>query len=186
MSLSSDEVLAILDAEFSEALTSDNASQLKSDRLKNLSYYEGDMTDVLPNPIDRSKAVSTDVADVVDGLMPSLMDVFCGGDDICVFNPQGEDDVEGAEQETDYCNHIVMQQNNGFLNIHDFFKDGLISKVGVMKGWWEDIEDETTETYRGLDDDALAMLMADDDIEIIDQTDYELGHEPDEVAEGAI
>jgi hypothetical protein len=36
-------------------------------------------------PEGHSKAVSTDVADTVEGLMPTLMDIFCGGDEVVRF-----------------------------------------------------------------------------------------------------
>lgn len=174
------EIVSILEAERSEALGADASSDLRAERENALAYYEGDMTKDLPNPIDRSKAVSTDVSDVVEGLMPQLMDIFCSGDESVVFNPQGAEDVEAAEQETDYINYVVDQQNPGFLIKYSMVKDALLSKVGVVKAWWEERDEESKETYRGLTDDQYALLAADDAIEIVEHTEYPLGSDPRE------
>lgn len=197
--MSEGDLVAILQAEWQEAMGSDVATALRDDRQRALSYYEGDMTQDLPDPLDRSKAVSTDVADTVEGMMPGLVEVFLSGDEVVVFNAVGkakEDgtvdeeatkkDVMAAAQETDYINHVVMQQNNGFLAFYTFFKDALISKIGVIKAWWEERDDETKETYRGLTDDEFAMLMADDEIDVVEHSTYMLGHEPMEAAEGSV
>ena len=62
--------------------------------------------------------------------MPPLMDVFCGADDVMEFNAVGPEDEEAAQQETDYVNHVFMNQNSGFMILYTMFKDALLSKVG--------------------------------------------------------
>ncbi len=51
-----------------------------------------------------------------------------------------------------------MQQNNGWQALYDFTKDGLLSKTGIVKIWWEEREQEERETYYGLSEDQFAML----------------------------
>ena len=101
------------------------------------------------------------------GLMPSLMEIFAGSDEVVRFEPVGPQDVAAAEQETDYVNHVFMQQNPGFLILYGFIKDALLSKVGIVKVWWEEHEEEERETYLDQGDDAFALLVADPDIEIV-------------------
>jgi hypothetical protein len=120
----------------------------------------------MPAPDGRSRAVSTDVADTIEGLMPSLMEIFCGGDEVVRFEPVGPNDTAAAEQETDYVNHVFMQVNPGFLILYTFIKDALLSKTGIVKVWWEDRTLRERETYYDLTDDAFALLSADPDIEI--------------------
>jgi hypothetical protein len=180
--MSADDILVILESEYAEAMGSDQSSSLHDERAKALAYYEGDMSETMPHDVDRSKAVSTDVADTVDSLMPSLMDIFVGGEEVVKFNPQGPEDVEASEQETDYINHVVMQQNPGVLVIHDFAKDALVSKVGVVKVWWDETEEDTKETFRGVTDDALMMLASSDEIEIVSVESYPIGEEPTETS----
>jgi hypothetical protein len=124
----------------------------------------------MPAAAGRSRAVSTDVSDTIEGLLPSLMDIFTSGDEVVRFEPVGPEDVAAAEQETDYVNHVFMQQNPGFLVLYSFIKDALLSKVGIVKIWWEEREEEERETFYDLDDNQFAMIAADPDVEIVEHT----------------
>jgi len=121
-----------LKALLSAERTARTASKLSDERASALSYYMGDMSKDMPAPEGRSKAVSFDVADTIEGLMAPLMDIFAGGEEVVQFAPVGPEDVAAAEQETDYVNHVFMQHNPGFLVLYSFIKDALLSKVGVV------------------------------------------------------
>jgi len=170
-----DELKAILAAEKADALAAQTASTLSADRQTALDYYEGDMSADMPSIEGRSSAVSTDVADTIEGLMPSLMEIFCGSDEVIEFNPVGPEDVEAAQQETDYINHVFMQNNPGFMVLYTMVKDALLSKTGVVKVHWEEGEKEERETYLGIPDDVYALMMADPEVEIVEHTEYEEG-----------
>ena len=161
------ELKAMLTAEKLDALAAMRASKLSAERAHAMDYYNGDMSRDMPAQDGRSRAVSTDVADTIDGLMPSLMEIFAGSDDVVRFEAFGPEDVAAAEQETDYVNHVFMQQNPGFLILYSFIKDALLSKVGIVKVWWEEHEEESRETYLDQPDDAFALLVANPDIEIV-------------------
>ncbi len=160
------ELKALLEAERNDALAAIAASKLSAERSDAMDYYLGDMARDMPAPEGRSRAVSTDVADTIEGLMPSLMEIFCAGDEVVKFEAVGPGDVAAAEQETDYVNHVFMQQNPGFLVLYTFIKDALLSKTGIVKVWWEERTVEERETYLDLTDDAFALLAADPDVEI--------------------
>jgi hypothetical protein len=149
---------AMLAAEKSDALAAISAAQLAQERADAMDYYLGDMSKDMPAQDGRSRAVSTDVADTIEGLMPSLMDIFAGSDEVVRFEPVGPEDEAAAQQETDYVNHVFMQQNPGFMVLYSFIKDALLSKVGIVKVWWEESEQEERETYYDLTDDQFAML----------------------------
>ena len=154
-----------------------SASKLSEERAAALDYYLGDMSRDMPAPDGRSKAVSTDVSDTVEGLMPSLMDIFTAGDEVVRFEPVGPEDVQGAEQETDYINHVFMQQNPGFLVLYSFIKDALLSKVGVVKVWWETREEHERETYLDQPADAFALIVANPAVEVIAHTEHDGLHD---------
>ena len=145
--MSPGDLRALLTAERADALSAMSASKLTEERAAALDYSLGDMSRDMSAPEGRSKAVSTDVADTIEGLMPSLMEIFTAGDEVVRFEPMGPEDVQAAEQETDYVNHVFMQQNAGFLVLYSFIKDALLSKVGVVKVWWETREEAERETY---------------------------------------
>jgi hypothetical protein len=149
---------AMLTAERSSAMAAIEASKLSSERSDAMDYYLGDMSKDMPAADGRSSAVSTDVADTIEGLMPQLMDIFAGSDEVVRFEPVGPEDEEAAQQETDYVNHVFMQNNPGFMVLYSFIKDACLSKVGIVKVWWEEREEEERETYYDLDDNQFALL----------------------------
>lgn len=163
---------AMLDAEYSSALSGMKADKLSSERARALDYYNNDMSKEMPAEPGRSCAVSSDVADTVEGLMPQLMEIFCGADEVMAFNPVGPEDEAASEQETDYINHVFMQQNPGFLVLYSMIKDALLSKVGIAKVWWQTRELTQRETYRGLNDASYGILLSDPDIEVVEHTEY--------------
>ncbi len=188
-----DDLRPMLAAQKSDALAAMSAAQLSEDRADALDYYLGNMSKDMPAQDGRSKAVSTDVADTIEGLMPNLMDIFAGSDEVVRFEPVGPEDEEAAQQETDYVNHVFMQQNPGFMVLYSFIKDALLSKVGIVKIWWEEHEEEQRETYYDLTDDQFAMLAqavaaSDGMMEIVEHTAHneaDEANEADKTAEAA-
>lgn len=176
------ELRAILAAEKADALASASTSKLQSERARALEYYYGDMSADMPALDGRSSAVSTDVADTVEGLIPPLMEIFAATDEIVEFAPVGPEDEAAAQQETDYVNHVFYQLNDGFLILYSMIKDALLSKTGICKVYWEDEEREERETYYDLDDDGLAQLLSDQEVEIVEHTVKETPGDPDDAA----
>jgi GrpB-like predicted nucleotidyltransferase (UPF0157 family) len=117
----------------------------------------------------KSQIVTGEVAEAIDGALPSLVRIFTGSDNIVVFEPQGPQDEASAKQATDYCNWVFSRDNAGVAILHDWFKDALMQKNGIVKAYWENKEDITKERYFDLSDDELAMLMSDESMEIVEQ-----------------
>jgi hypothetical protein len=151
--MSLDALQAMLAAQKADALAAMQAAELSNERAAAMRYYLGDLSKDMPAQDGRSKTVSTDVADTIEGLMPALMDIFAGSDEVVRFEPVGPEDEEAAQQETDYVNHVFMQRNPGFMVLYSFIKDALLQKVGIVKVWWEEREQEERETYYDLTED---------------------------------
>jgi hypothetical protein len=117
----------------------------------------------------KSQIVTGEVAEAIDGALPSLVRIFTGSDNIVVFEPQGPRDEASAKQATDYCNWVFNRDNEGVSILHDWFKDALLQKNGILKAYWQDKEDITKERYFDLSNDELAMLMSDETMEIVEQ-----------------
>lgn len=169
------DVQSMLASQRANALAAMTAASLMEDRARADSYYMGDMTADMPNVDGRSTAVSTDVMDTIEGLLPSLMDIFCGSDEVVRFEPVGPEDEEAAQQETDYVNHVFMQNNPGFMVLYSFIKDALLSKVGIVKIWWDEREEEERETYYDLTQEqfealAMAVKMSEGAMKIVEHT----------------
>src|SRR4051794_20485456 len=128
--MSTSDLKTMLAAEKADALAAISAARLAEERADAMDYYLGNMKKEMPAQEGRSRAVSTDVADTVEGLMPHLMDIFAGSDEVVRFEPVGPEDEAAAAQETDYVNHVFMQQNGGFMVLYSFIKDALLSPPG--------------------------------------------------------
>ena len=111
-------------------------------------------------------------SDTIEGLMPTLMEIFAGSDDTISFAPFGPEDVQAAQQETDYVNYVFNQKNPGFMVLYSFIKDALLSKMGIIKVWTE-VESRTEkETYYDQPDDQFALLAANKDFEIVAHSEH--------------
>lgn len=119
----------------------------------------------------RSQIVMRDVQDTVEWIKPALMKIFASGDDVCVFNPRGPEDVEQSEQETDYINHVLMTKNPGFLILHDWFHDALLQKNGYV--WARPFVESKSEVgqYQGLTDDEFTLLVGNPEVECVAHTE---------------
>jgi hypothetical protein len=90
----------------------------------------------------------------------------------CQFDPESPDDDEQAEIETEVVNHVFMKQNPGFFILHDFFKDALLLRNGYINTYWLKERKSSVESYTGLTEVEVSMLMqSEDDIEILEQTE---------------
>lgn len=139
---------------------------VSEDRRRAMDYYLGDP---FGNEIEgRSQVVSTDVQDTIETVMPDLLEIFAGGDEVVRFEPTDQQDEPFADQATDYCNYIWNNDNPGFGITHDWIKDALLQKVGVIKVYWDESEEQKRETYENLNSLALAELEQDDEVEIVE------------------
>ena len=169
---------SILESEIDDAIGY-LETETTDERQKALEYY---MREPYGNEVPgKSQIVTGEVAEVVDGALPQIMKVFTSSKDAVVFEPVNQGDEATAEQATAYVNHIFYKDNDGFEIMHDWFKDGLMQKVGVVKAYWDDKKDVTKEKYYGLTDDELAMIMQDEDVEIVEQSTEEQVIENDPV-----
>ena len=150
-------------------------SEYGIDRIQAMDYYMGEK---FGNEQEgRSQVVTTEVADTIEFIMPSLMRTFTQTDNYVEFMPRQEEDVEGAIQATSYANYVINCQNDGFVIMHNFFKDALLQKIGVVKVYYDETENVEEETYTGLSDDELTLLLQDENVEIVEQNTEEYGEE---------
>lgn len=109
----------------------------------------------------RSQVVDRTVAIVVDNAVASILKPFVSSEDVVAFEPQGEEDTEQAEQATEFINYIFYNDNPGFILLHNWFKDALLTKLGIVKAWWEDTTTARREVMGGLDAGQLEQILAD-------------------------
>ena len=142
-------------------------SEISEDRIRSQRYYDGEVD--IGYEDGRSKVVATKVRDTVRAIKPSLMRVFLSTAKPVEFMPHGPEDVNMAEQATDYV-HYEFQRSNGYRVLNDAFHDALIKKQGIVKAYWEEMPTAEIYTYTNLDDDEYTFLVQDDDVTVLEHT----------------
>jgi hypothetical protein len=171
--MTDDALIALTDSEMRTAVGY-GVGKMAGQRQKALVYYFGlPELDLSPPEIDgRSKAVSPDVRNTIESMLPQLMVKFAGSDLVVEFESTKPGDEPKAEQATDYINHLYGVKNHGERITYDWMKDALLSKNGIIKAWWDSSFDEKREEYKGMSEVELAMLMEDEEIEVTEQKSY--------------
>lgn len=162
--MTDDALLSILSSEIDQSSTW-AGDTIRAEQIANLSYYLGlPMGDEKPG---RSSVVSQDVFEIVESALPGFLEPFFSGDRIGEFKPRKPEDEAFCEQATDFVNYIIKDRNSGFLLMNTWFKDALLSKIGIVRAEWEDGESERRQWF-GLSDDQMALLAQDERIQIIE------------------
>ena len=171
MSDTEQELMSRIHQEINDSLGYDGEISLQ--REEAIKYYYA-----LPfgNEIDgRSQYVDSTVQDTVEWIKPSLMRVFASGDEMVKFAPHGPEDVAAAEQATDYVNYVFTKDNPGWEILYSWFHDALLQKNGIVKVWWDEYSEEKREEYRNLGEMEFEYLIADDEVEVLEHTEYTEG-----------
>lgn len=138
-----------------------------------LDYYNGEK---YGDEVEgRSQFVSSDVSDVVQGMLPSLLRLFTQGKNVGKFVATTPEEEDEAEQKTELTNYVFMRQNRGGRVLHDAIKDALLQYCGVVKVFWDETDEVTSERYKGLSPDEKERLEADEEVEIEEETEDEDG-----------
>ena len=146
-------------------------SDITEQRQKSLEYYFGEP---FGNEQEgRSQVVSTDVSDVIESILPTLLRTFAASDEIVKCEPVTAEDEEVAKQASDYLNYVFNKDNNGFITLYTLFKDALIQKNGVAKIYWDTSTKRERESYEKLSEDEYTMLVDEDGVEVKEHTEYE-------------
>lgn len=165
MAMTESEILARVDQAIRDAEAHSDPIQLN--RRKALEYYSGEAVGDFAVTKDwESRFVSTDVADTIEWMLPTLIEIFASGAKAVEFMPKKADDELSAKQCTGYINYLFYTKNSGFNVLYTAIKNALLEKTGVVKVFWENTSTEKVERYSGLTQAQVGMLSSDKDIEI--------------------
>ena len=142
-------------------------SEIAEDRIKAQRYFDGEVD--IGEEEGRSKVVSTKVRDTIRAIKPSLMRVFLSTDKPVEYVPRGPEDVQAAEQATEYM-HYVFNEHNGYRVLNDAFHDAMVKKVGIVKVYWDNYQEQETYDFENLNEMEYRVLTMDDDVEVLEST----------------
>lgn len=157
------ELLTTIDSyedNISDHMDSD-AAQTRADLLD---YYLGER---YGNERDGySSIVTREVYQSIENIKADIAELFVADDETVRFEPEGPEDVEAAQQATDWVRYVFYRQNDGFSNIMDSLIDGLLQRQGVIKRWRAMEDKTTTHSFEEISQPAFEVLEADPEIEI--------------------
>jgi hypothetical protein len=178
MKMTDTELLALISTEEQQAVGYQYGT-LASERETAMNYYMGR---AFGNEVEgKSQVISTDVRDAVEGMLPSLLDMFTSSKEAVEFEPVGMEDEAQAKAATALCNYVFYKQNNGFLLLYQWFKDALLQKNGVVKFWYQDDTKKTKETYEDLNELELFQLLQNPNVEVSATQEMEDGRQEIEI-----
>jgi len=158
------ELKATITSETTDALGYQNG-KLVQERSLALDYYNSEK---MGNEVEgRSQVISSDVLEAVESVLPSLLRIFTAGDDIVKFEPVGQEDEEASKQATEYINHIIFKDNDGWRIFYTWFKDALIQKNGFIKHYYKYEDEYLKESYKDLTEIEYQALLVDDAVEVL-------------------
>lgn len=136
-------------------------------------YYYGEK---MGNEVEgKSQVISRDVSDAIDWMMPDLMEIFATDYNAVQYEARRPEFSEGAEHMSNYANYTFFNLNEGFMTMHQWFKDALMFKRGVVKHYWNEETNITTENYSGLSKDGVTAILAKDGAELLELTENDDG-----------
>jgi hypothetical protein len=160
------ELLASIDS-YSD---NEDGGELSRQRAIALQRYAG--INLEPAPPGRSQVVDRTAFETVQWIMPSMMRIFAGDDNIVEFEPFDEDDSDVAEQESDYLNYLVTQRNNWDLTVRTWTQDALTTKNAYCWVFMEEKIVPEIDSYKGQSEEQLALLV-EDDVDVIEAEERE-------------
>lgn len=167
--MADDELGALVQTEIADAIDYDRSDFLKS-RVRAIEYYRGEMNDLACEE-GRSSVVTHDVADVIGWMLPSLMRVFFSTDELVKYEPEGPEDEASCQQASDYVNYVVLRECRGYQVFWDVFHDTLLHGNGIVKHWWDRTPKVTTHILSGLTEDQLALVAAEEGVEVLEHSE---------------
>jgi hypothetical protein len=160
------DLVGVIKSEMDDA--KDFIHQVGAERAESTEYYLGNEPEGTSSM--QSEFVSTDVRESVLFMLPSIMRTFFGTKKIVEFVPKGPEDIEVAQQQTDYINYVIQQKNPGFQVLYDVFKDALVRKTGFVKVFWDDSVNATTHEYTNIDPQSYQALILDKNVEVVKES----------------
>ena len=170
--LSDKEIVALIDNQVGLSVGFAD-SELSTERAKVMEYYNG--TKPAPHHDGNSKYVSLDVYNAVQSMQAALLETFSAGNKTVRFAPQNEDDVPKAKICTEYTDYVVHRQNDIYKVMSQAIHDGLIARAGIAKVFWDSMTESEFEEFESITSDELDLLLAQDNVELVDSTTDELG-----------
>jgi hypothetical protein len=119
-----------------------------------------------------SKYTTREVFEAVEWALPSVLRVFTANERAVEFIASSSDDEEQAAQETDIANYYIHIENSGFLTLHNWVKDMLMSPNAYAKVAATEEEVVSFDKLSGLTIMDVNKLVDNPNVTILEQEPY--------------
>lgn len=129
--------------------------------------------DKLDNEVEGdSEVVTSDVREVVMGMLPQFMRTLALADNLATFDPVGEEDEERAEQETEYINHVFWKVVPGsWLKMQGWMFSGLMERNAYAEAFWNERTVVRQEEHEGITLEKFSELSAQEGWEAVERSE---------------
>jgi len=173
--VSDDQVIALIDSGVASSVGDWlNSSDLAHERLRSTYEYAGVAAGHLA-PQGVSSIVDTSTTEVVEAYMAVLSELFLNNGKLARFVPMDDQpgSYKAAREAGMITNYAIFKQNKGWEQIQTWMKSALLWKNGIIR--WDFVEDFNyrIEEYDRISQAELDLLLADADIEIVGDLEFE-------------
>lgn len=141
-------------------------SSISMDRIRAQKYYDGEVD--FDSETGRSSIVATTIRDTIRQCKPSLMRLFTQAKRPVEFVAQNPAMAQMCENASDYvC--MVFENNNGYRVLYDAIHDALLCKVGIVKVYFEQYDDQEHIEYTDLTDQEVQVITSDPSVQVVEQ-----------------
>lgn len=173
--ISDQEFLNIARAELKEAIgySGENSALHENRRFLMDSYNTEPYGDEIEG---RSQVITADVFEVVEGQLPTLVDMFSQDQDVAKFKQTSDEYKQEAEEKQALANWVFTDQHKPTCLLHSQLKDSLLQYTGILEVYWDDSEELQDELeFTGQSPDSLISLGLREDLEIEEVQEEENG-----------
>ena len=174
--ISRDELSQWINTELSQA-AGYNGGELQQFQVAALASYYGQPVESKPG---RSDAQDQSVADMIESLTAQMIPAL-SSDSLVSFEPNSQQDIEQAQQETDITNEIVVEENHGYIMFQEAVRDALLLRNGWTRVASIDESEARIERMPNLGDEVTAALLV--QLNDIDNLKAEVSKTTDEQVE---
>lgn len=158
------EIASSIGGDYGTGLTSEHSQALITQREQALRAY---YAEPIGNEVEgRSQVIMTDVADVIEWMMPAMLEFLTAPDKVCKFKPVHTVNADVMDDAAALVHHILFDENNGYKLVYDFIHDGLLLKTGVFKVTADDDPVTTKTVKKGLSDEEIDFFEQQPGVEI--------------------
>ena len=151
-----------------------NSSDLTRERLRSTYEFAG-VPEFHLAPQGVSTIVDTSTTETVEAYTALLSDLFLNNQKLARFVPMDDQPsaFKAAHDASMITNYAIFKQNNGWELLQTWIKSALLWKNGIIR--WDYIEDHryVFEEYEKIDQVKLDELLADENVEIVGNLEYD-------------